>query len=119
MWGVNVSEYGSLYEEVDVSLIPLQHGTFTSMKSELKMVEAGATGCAAIVSDVMPYSPYLKHGVNCLKTNGNHGWYTAFKRMLNEPNLVADLREGLRETIHTEFNNEIESNKLKQILKAL
>lgn len=119
VWGVNVSEYGSLYEEVDVSLIPLQHGTFTSMKSELKMVEAGATGCAAIVSDVMPYSPYLKHGVNCLKTNGNHGWYTAFKMMLNNTNLVADLREGLRETIHTEFNNEIESNKLKQILKAL
>lgn len=119
IWSVPVEEYGSLYEEVDVSMIPLQHGTFNSMKSELKLVEAGATGCAAIVSDVMPYKPYLKHGVNCLKTSGTNGWYTAFKIMLNNPNLVADLREGLRETVRTEFDNETEANKLKQILKQL
>lgn len=116
LWNVPVTEYGLLYENINVALIPLQHGTFNSMKSELKLVEAGMTGCAAIVSDVMPYKKWLKHGKNCLVTEGTNGWYTAFKMLLNNPNLLEDIRSGLSETIEQEFNNETEAQKLRQIL---
>lgn len=116
LWNVPVTEYGLLYENINVALIPLQHGTFNSMKSELKLVEAGMTGCAAIVSDVMPYKEWLKHGKNCLVTEGTNGWYTAFKMLLNNPNLLEDIRSGLAETIEQEFNNETEAQKLKEIL---
>lgn len=119
LWNVPVTEYGLLYENINVALIPLQHGTFNSMKSELKLVEAGMTGCAAIVSDVMPYSKWLRHGKNCLVTEGTNGWYTAFKMILNNPNLLEDIRSGLAETIEQEFNNETEAQKLKEICQRL
>lgn len=116
VFGVPVEDYGSLYRDVDVSLIPLKHGVFNSMKSELKLVEAGSTGCAAIVSDVLPYKPYLKDKKNCLKVSGSMGWYTAFKMLINNRELVKDLRAGLAETISAEFDNLKESEKIKQIL---
>ena len=119
LWNVPVTEYGLLYENINVALIPLQHGTFNSMKSELKLVEAGMTGCAAIVSDVMPYSKWLKHGKNCLVTEGTNGWYTAFKMLLSNPSLLEDIRSGLAETIEKEFNNETEAQKLKEICQRL
>lgn len=119
VWGVPVNEYGRLYQNIHVALIPLQHGEFNSMKSELKLVEAGATGCAAIVSDVEPYSEWLKHGKNCLTTEGTNGWYSAFKMCLNNPNLVSDLRDGLNATIDLHFNSDNEKKILKSLIESL
>lgn len=119
LWGVPVMEYGSLYENGDVALIPLQNGKFNSMKSELKLVEAAATGCAAIVSNVDPYKKWLKHGENCMIAEGKNGWYTAFKTLLNNPDLRNKITEGLAETMRVNFDNNTEGEKLKRILCGL
>lgn len=51
-------EYGKIYEDIDILLVPLTDTKFNSMKSNLKFVEAGFTNTAVIASNVAPYSDY-------------------------------------------------------------
>jgi glycosyltransferase involved in cell wall biosynthesis len=108
-----------MYEDIDVALIPLKHGKFNSHKSELKLIEAGTTGCAAIVSNVEPYKAYLKDGYNCLTTSETNGWYRSMKRLINEPNLREDLAGNLALTIAENFNPAAESHKLTELISTL
>jgi hypothetical protein len=53
------THYHKLYEFFDVSLVPLSTSEFAKCKSHLKMLEAGFSKCALIVSNTQPYSPYI------------------------------------------------------------
>ena len=119
LWNMSVTEYGAHYEQIDVALIPLQKGKFNSCKSELKLIEAGATGCAAIVSDVLPYNKWLKHGKNCLLVDGTSQWYTAMKILINNPDLRKELQYNLKKTIQENFDTLKESNILATELNKL
>lgn len=89
-------EYGMLYQHFDVSLAPLVPSEFAKCKSHLKMIEAGISGCALIVSDVSPYSPYITKE-NCLAIPHKGDWMKAIKQLNENPNQVHDLKEGLKE----------------------
>lgn len=89
-------EYGTLYQHFDVSLAPLNPSEFAKCKSHLKMIEAGIAGCALIVSDVAPYSPYITKE-NCLAIPHGGDWMKAIKRLNENPNQVEDLKAGLKE----------------------
>lgn len=119
LWNLPVLEYGAHYEQGDVALIPLQKGKFNSCKSELKLIEAGTTGCAAIVSDVLPYNKWLKHGKNCLLVDGTSQWYTAMKVLINNPDLRKELQYNLKKTINENFDTFKESNILATELNEL
>jgi glycosyltransferase involved in cell wall biosynthesis len=60
------------------------------------MIEAGMSGCALIVSDVSPYSPYITKE-NCLAIPHKGDWMKAIKQLNENPNQVHDLKEGLKE----------------------
>jgi glycosyltransferase involved in cell wall biosynthesis len=119
LWNLGVMDYGAMYQQIDVALIPLQHGKFNSCKSELKLIEAGTTGCAAIVSDVEPYKKWLKHGYNCLTTEGTNGWYTAMKVLLNNPELRQEITNNLAKTISENFDTFKENNILATELNKI
>lgn len=119
LWGKSAVDYGTMYEEIDVALIPLQHGVFNSHKSELKLIEAGSTGCAVIISNVEPYKPFLKDGYNCLTTEGTNGWYRSMKLLINNPDKRMELAYNLEQTIKENFNFEYESSKLFQLISSL
>lgn len=119
IWNLPVMEYGYMYEQIDVALIPLHHGKFNNCKSELKLIEAGKTGCVAIVSDVLPYSPYLKHMHNCFKIDKRNGWYAGFKILLNNEDLRETLKDNLKKTIAENFDSKIESNTLRENINLL
>lgn len=119
LWNLDILEYGAHYEQIDVALIPLQHGEFNACKSELKLIEAGTTGCAAIVSNVLPYNKWLKHGYNCLLADGTNGWYTAMKMLTDNDDLRHTLAENLRKTIQDNFDTIKESNILATELNRI
>jgi hypothetical protein len=52
-------EYLTLYNEIDYSLIPLVNNSFNRKKSPLKLIECAITRTEAIVSNTLPYSPYI------------------------------------------------------------
>jgi glycosyltransferase involved in cell wall biosynthesis len=88
------SEYHKLYAHFDVSLVPLSTSEFAKCKSHLKMLEAGFSKCALIVSDTHPYSPYITKE-NCIAIKHPSEWAGAIKRLHQNPNQVADITESL------------------------
>lgn len=118
LWGKSVDEYGKLYRHIDVALIPLQDSPFSNCKSELKLIEAGMTGCAAIVSNVLPYSNYLTHD-NCYRVNTSNDWHIGIRTLLNEKEYRQDLIDNLAEDVHKHFNHNNEVANLKVLINTL
>ena len=99
-----VHEYTKFYNFLDVVLSPLRDDKFNSMKSELKIVEAACFKKAAIVSNVLPYKPFLKEGVNCLTAYNKTDWYKKMTKLIKNPGLVNDLGNRLHDDLHDHFD---------------
>jgi glycosyltransferase involved in cell wall biosynthesis len=115
VWTKPVSSYAMNYSKFDVSLAPIKNHIFNRMKSQLKVIEAGFHKKAIIASEVGPYTIDLKH---CLKNgefvdgnamlvqeNRNHGdWAKFIKKLVTNPNLIADMGERLYETVKDTYD---------------
>lgn len=113
--GQPVDKYGYMYELIDVALIPLFDNEFNNCKSNLKMLEAGFKKKAVIVSDVHPYSPLIKHGVNCLKVNktDRNGWYKEMMKLIKQPDMVKELAEQLHKDVQAYEMGKINELRMK------
>jgi glycosyltransferase involved in cell wall biosynthesis len=94
--GADIWNYPRFYNYMDCLLVPLEDTKFNSMKSELKLIEAGFFKKPVIVSDVMPYSPLAKY---CLAVKRREDWARHCRRLLKEKNLARDLGETLYEAV--------------------
>lgn len=88
------SSYHRLYNFFDVSLVPLSTSEFAKCKSHLKMLEAGFSKCALIVSRTEPYLPYITKD-NCIAISHPSEWAGAIKSLNENPNQVQDLADSL------------------------
>ncbi len=79
-------------------------------------------GKAVIVSDVTPYSEWIKDGVNGIKVNTNRNnidWFLAIKRLTKEPELRKDLSLALQETIKKNFDMDTHNKTRAELYKQL
>ena len=67
--------YGTFYDEMDVAIAPLHEDTFNTLKSNLKIIEAGMKATPIIVSHTHPYTD--EHPA-IFKTNN---WRKAFEKV--------------------------------------
>ena len=121
LWGKSVFQYASLYNEIDVALVPLVEHNFNSFKSQIKIIEAGFFKKAVIVSNVMPYT------IDCNRSNSilvspdkrNRGWGVAMKSLIVNPNRVQDLGEAMYETVKDKYNMDNVNVSRDQLYKSL
>jgi len=78
--GLDVTEYMNFYANADVTFAPLVPSKFNNMKSNLKVLEAGAKKLPILVSNTMPYSdcPYA------IKIERQTDWYKEIKKLTND-----------------------------------
>lgn len=106
LWAKDVNNYASLYNDIDVALVPLVEHNFNSYKSQIKIIEAGWFKKSVIVSNVMPYT------IDCNKSNSTlispskrgDGWGVAMKSLILNPNKADDLAESLHEHVKANYN---------------
>jgi len=103
VWGKSINEYATIYDEIDVSLVPLRNSQFNNCKSELKLIEAGTKKKAVIASNCLPYSPFPDNTIIKID-NDKKGWYKAIKRFLNNPEMVKDYAERLSEYVAEHYD---------------
>lgn len=109
LWTKDIWNYATLYDEIDVLLVPLIDSDFNRYKSELKMIEASVKGKAVIVPDVYPYKycaiPYIEYGGkvnpegNCLMVNnrkGSSGWAKEITRIVRNKAIRDTISDNLR-----------------------
>lgn len=94
IYGKDVLEYAKIYDDIDVSVVPLISNEFNSCKSELKMLEAAAKDCAVIVSHVAPYT-LLATDKNSFDLN-KRNFFEWQRYLLNNQNAIEDSKEQLK-----------------------
>ena len=109
--GADIFNYPQFYNFMDCSLVPLENNRFNGMKSELKLIEAGAFQKAVVVSNVKPYSKVMRHGKNCLSVNNKSDWKKHCETLINNPSMGIDL--GLQLEQDTKDYDIKEVNKLR------
>lgn len=113
-----IKDYATLYNHIDIALIPLRYNNFNSFKSELKLVEAGAKGKAAIVSKVPPYDSFPDDCVEFI-TDNNGGWFKAIRKLLHDPDYRKEKALKLKSYIDKNFNIDEIAKKRIEIYKSL
>lgn len=106
LWSKAVHEYQTLYNDIDVSLIPLKANSFSLCKSQIKAIESGFMKKAAIVSETIPYT-YIcneKNSILVKESRKHKDWAKAMKRLIQNPNERKDLGEKLHEDVKDKYN---------------
>jgi len=56
---LSIEQYGFIYSQMDIGVVPLEDHEFNRSKSELKLLEFGIYGVPLVVSAVLPYTDPL------------------------------------------------------------
>jgi hypothetical protein len=115
----DVFNYANFYDRINVALIPLRKNRFNSMKSNLKLLEAGFKKKAAIVSGVEPYTPLLNDGVNCLVAHTKKDWYKHMTYLIDNPHRIEELAEQLHNDIQQFHIKEVATKRFEVYKKII
>lgn len=126
-WTRPILTYGQMYNECDVALAPLKgNNTFNQVKSQLKIIEAGAHHCPIICSNYGPYTIDDIEGVIDGKQKGflvNENepmkWYEYMKYYVENPDKVKEHGENMYEYIRDNYSIEITNKIRAQLFKNL
>ena len=117
--GVHASEYGYLYNNVDVCLAPLETSTFNSCRSELKYVEAGVKKKVFIGQDHTPYKEGIIHNVNGMLADKDEDWYVCLRQVILNKELRDKLRHNLHDSVKSKFDITNLSKKRVEFYKSI
>lgn len=102
--GRDVRNYATLYNGLDVCLVPLADTSFNRCKSPLKLIEAGWFKKPCITSAVYPYTLLGQHYKNLLFVENNRvDWHKYTKKLIQNPALRTDLGEALHQTVKENY----------------
>tara|TARA_R110000782_G_scaffold244079_1_gene330837 strand:+ start:18971 stop:20206 length:1236 start_codon:yes stop_codon:yes gene_type:complete len=117
VWTKPISTYASNYNLFDISLAPIEEHIFNKVKSQLKVIEAGFHHKAIIAQNFGPYKLDL---TNALQYGGgldmtansilidtaknNKDWYSAIKKLIQNPELLTTLQENLYNTVKDTYS---------------
>lgn len=121
--------YGTMYNECDVALAPLKNGnSFNLVKSQLKIVEAGAHHCPIICSNYGPYTIDDIEGKIDGKqkgflvdenTDSPMKWYECMKYYVENPEKIKEHGENLFNHIKENYEINITNQKRVELFKKI
>lgn len=129
-WTKEILLYGTMYREADVSIAPLMVGInnshlFNLVKSQLKLIEAGAHHMPLICTN---YGPYTIDDIDGKKTGIQKGflidddkqnWYEKMKWYQQNPNAVKEHGEANYEYIKSKFEIHVVNRKRYDLYNSL
>jgi len=115
----NLDEYINYYDQADVALVPLLQNEWNSMKSTLKIAEAGTKAIPAIVSRVQPYSPELDNCPGIMWVDSKKSWLDHIRWCIDNPVQVIDMGKELSEYCKENYSLQEWNKVRKQVIKSL
>lgn len=132
VWTKPVQSYATNYDLFDISLAPLSDNIFNKVKSQLKIIEAGAHKKAIIAQDFGPYqidvdNAYQKGGLIddtknglLVDTNRNHkSWHQYIKKLVQNPELIDKLADNLHKTVVDRYSMDVVTETRKNYYENL
>lgn len=131
-WTKNVHQYATHYNNIDVLLAPLKECDFNYYKSQLKVIEAGFFNKAIIAQDFGAYQIDCIHALNkdgsinkdgnalLVDSKKNHKlWAKYITKLVNEPELLAQLQNNLHETVKDKYSIEAVTKERAEFYESL
>lgn len=127
-WTKAILEYGTMYNEADVSLAPLKNNhMFNYCKSQLKLIEAGAHHLPLIASN---YGPYTIDDIDGKKTgvqkgflinedNKKSSWYEKMKWYVENPNAIKEHGENMYKYVKENYEIHVINKKRAELYKNI
>jgi len=117
-----IGTYGTMYNEADIGLAPLKNKhSFNRMKSQLKLIEAGAHKLPIIMSKTGPYliDDIEKNGLGLYVEEGVDHWNDKMQWFLDNPNAVKEMGEANHEYFLDNFEMKIVNQKRIDLYKNI
>lgn len=119
--------FGTMYNECDVAFAPLKNNNmFNQVKSQLKIIEAGAHHCPIICSNYGPYTIDDIEGLNDGKQKGflvNENeplkWKEYMQYYVNNPEKIKEHGDNLFEYIKDNYSIDVVNQKRVQLFNNL
>jgi len=126
-WTKPILLYGTMYNEADVVLTPLKNNNiFNQVKSQLKVVEAGAHHCPIICSNYGPYTIDDIEGKIDGKQKGflidedkPLDWYEKMKFYVENPDKIKEHGENLFEYVRDNYEVNVVNTVRAELFKKL
>jgi glycosyltransferase involved in cell wall biosynthesis len=80
----------------DVGLAPLRDNVYNACKSDIKLLDYGALGCAGLYSRLAPYEGITDGERGLLVDNTTDAWFVALHRLATDPPLRASIARAAR-----------------------
>jgi glycosyltransferase involved in cell wall biosynthesis len=129
-WTKPILLYGTMYNEADVVITPLKNNNiFNQVKSQLKVVEAGAHHCPIICSNYGPYTVDDIEGkidgkqkgflVDENDKNSSMIWYEKMKYYVDNPDKIKEHGENMFNYVRDNYEIGITNQKRAELFKKL
>lgn len=120
-WTKPIFLYGTMYNEADVALAPLKSFKFNSVKSQLKVIEAGIHQMPVIASKFGPYTIDVEEGKHgfLIDESDRLGWKEKMKFFADNPNAVKEMGMALNELVLEKYTLEKINKKRAEFLKSI
>lgn len=114
-------EFGQIYKDIDVLLVPLNNTNFNRCKSELKFIEAGFTNTAVMASNVIPYSNFGTNNIDCIlvKEPTPQCWAKEVKRLLRDRDKISNITSENSFNVRTIRNLDTITEKRVEFLRKI
>ena len=116
-WTKDMNNYYKHYENIDVLLVPLKENDFNSVKSQLKVIEAGFAHKAIIANNFGPYTIDLKSMIEkggkinengnalLIDSSKNHKlWAKYITKLVEDRDMLKKLQDNLYETVKDTYS---------------
>lgn len=111
--------YHSIFEEIDVNLVPLVLNDFSHSKSEIKYIEAAASGVPSIASPSLAYKDVIDNGVNGFLCESKEEWFRTIDLLVNNLDLRQRIGVTARNQVINEYSPEARSKDLARLFNNL
>ena len=128
-WTKPIMLFGTMYNEADVVVTPLKNNNmFNQVKSQLKVVEAGAHHCPIICSNYGPYTIDDIEGKIDGKqkgflidenTDSQYKWLEHMKFYLDNPDKIKEHGENMFEYVRDNYEVGVVNQKRSELFKKL
>lgn len=107
----NLDKYLCFVQTLDIGIAPMLDTAYNRCRSDVKFLEYGSRGVAAILSDVLPYRVHSEEGINALLYNGENELFTCLDKLI----VSTETRERIAENAYNYVSKErMEKNKAEE-----
>lgn len=102
-WTQKANNYGTVLDEADIVIAPLDDNKFNRLKSNLKQVECWTRKLPIVCSGIPPYTTEGRHMENCVLIPFAKNSYSDWQKYLKKLILDKELRDKLGQQLYDDF----------------